>query len=478
MLGRNSQYYSLFLLLVDAFVLILALTLAYVLRVQYDNRPLVADVYAFEYLGGLLVILPFWIGTFALLGLYSPSVYNRRLAEWGRVAAGSFVGILLILGWEFVSGETLLPARLVALYALVGSFLLIVLEREFLRALRTTLFRYGVGTSRVLLIGSGSALTDLAVNLADTKHSGYEIVAIAGPKRLVPDTLNVLHYPQVESALKFIDSNKITTIIQTDLYEQEERNQQILSAAQTRHISYNFIPGEPEFYTGKNTVDVFLGYPMISVSQTPLIGWGAIAKVIFDRVVSIILVILLSPVFLLLFITQKIFNPGPIFYVSKRLSQFSKPVALIKFRSMSSKYGKKDAAEEFRDMGREDLALEYEKNRKVANDPRITRFGNFLRRTSLDELPQLFNVVRGDLSLVGPRPILPQEAKFSRSRTALLHSVKSGVTGLWQVSGRSNLNFEERIELELFYAQNWSFWLDIKILFKTVSVVLFGRGAK
>ena len=316
------------------------------------------------------------------------------------------------------------------------------------------------------------------MNLADTKHSGYEIVAIAGPKRLVPDTLNVLHYPQVESALKFIDSNKITTIIQTDLYEQEERNQQILSAAQTRHISYNFIPGEPEFYTGKNTVDVFLGYPMISVSQTPLIGWGAIAKVIFDRVVSIILVILLSPVFLLLFITQKIFNPGPIFYVSKRLSQFSKPVALIKFRSMSSKYGKKDAAEEFRDMGREDLALEYEKNRKVANDPRITRFGNFLRRTSLDELPQLFNVVRGDLSLVGPRPILPQEAKFSRSRTALLHSVKSGVTGLWQVSGRSNLHFAERIELELFYAQNWSFWLDIKILFKTVSVVLFGRGAK
>ena len=478
MLGRNSQYYSLFLLLVDTFVLILALTLAYVLRVQYDNRPLIADVYAFEYLGGLLVILPFWIGTFALLGLYSPSVYNRRLAEWGRIAAGSFVGILLILGWEFVSEETLLPARLVALYALVGSFTLIVFEREFLRALRTTLFRYGVGTSRVLLIGSGSALTDLAVNLADTKHSGYEVVAIAGPKRLVPDSLNVLHYPQVESALKFIDSNKITTIIQTDLYDQEERNQQILSAAQTRHISYNFIPGEPEFYTGKNTVDVFLGYPMISVSQTPLIGWGAIAKVIFDRVVSFALIVLLSPVFLLLFLAQKIFNPGPIFYVSRRLSQFSKPVELIKLRSMNSKYGKKDAAEEFRDMGREDLAIEYEKNRKVANDPRITRFGNLLRKTSLDELPQLFNVVRGDLSMVGPRPILPQEANFSRGRTALLHSVKSGVTGLWQVSGRSNLSFDERIELELFYAQNWSFWLDIKILFKTVAVVLFGRGAK
>lgn len=478
MLGRNSQYYSLFLLLVDAFVLVLALTLAYILRVQWDNRPLVSAVPAYDYFLSVITILPLWLGTFALLGLYSPTIYNRRLTEWGRLAAGSLVGILLILGWEFVTGETVLPARLVAVYALIGSFALVLFEREFLRWLRSTLFRYGIGTSRVLLIGSSSAVTDLAIHLADTKRSGYEIVAIAAPKKFVPSHLNISHYSQVESALKFIDSNRISTIIQTDMYEDEARNQAVLSAAQTRHISYNFIPGQPEFYTGKNTVDVFMGYPMISVSQTPLVGWGAIAKIIFDSLFTLLLVIALSPVFLILIILQKIFNPGPIFYVSKRLSQFSKPVGLIKFRSMSAKYGGRDAAEEFRDMGREDLAIEYETHRKVEHDPRITRFGNFLRKTSLDELPQLFNVLRGDLSLVGPRPILPQEAKFSRSRTALLHSVKSGVTGLWQVSGRSNLSFEERIELEMFYAQNWSFWLDIKILFKTVGVVLFRRGAK
>jgi lipopolysaccharide/colanic/teichoic acid biosynthesis glycosyltransferase len=160
------------------------------------------------------------------------------------------------------------------------------------------------------------------------------------------------------------------------------------------------------------------------------------------------------------------------------LSRFSQPIGLIKFRSMGAQYGSKDAAEEFRAMGREDLALEYEKNRKVDNDPRITPFGRFLRATSIDELPQIFNVLKGDLSLVGPRPILPQEVKLAKGRTALLHSVKSGMTGLWQVSGRSELNFDDRIELELFYAQNWTFWLDIKILFKTVLVVLKGRGAK
>lgn len=145
---------------------------------------------------------------------------------------------------------------------------------------------------------------------------------------------------------------------------------------------------------------------------------------------------------------------------------------------MGAQYGKKDAADEFRSMGREDLAREYEKNRKVERDPRITKFGELLRVTSLDELPQLFNVWRGDLSLVGPRPILPQEVKLIRGRAALLHSVKSGVTGLWQVSGRSELQFDDRIDLEMYYAQNWSFWLDIKILFKTVGVVLFRRGAK
>jgi undecaprenyl-phosphate galactose phosphotransferase len=222
---------------------------------------------------------------------------------------------------------------------------------------------------------------------------------------------------------------------------------------------------------------------MITVHQTPLVGWGAIIKRVFDFVVSLILVILLSPLLLIIIILQKILNPGKIFYVNERLSRFSQPVGLLKFRSMThlpqfANSKNVDDAVEFRAMGREDLAEEYEKNRKVTNDPRVNKFARFLRASSIDELPGLFNVIKGDLSLVGPRPILPQEVKFSPSRTALLHSVKSGVTGLWQVSGRSELSFEERIELELFYAQNWSFWLDIKILFKTIGVVIRKRGAK
>lgn len=476
--SKNTKFYSLVLIFIDFFVLLLAFGIAYILRVQYDPRPLANQVYANEYLLSFLVIVPVWIAIFGSLGLYQSSTYNRRLVEWSKIALGSFIGILVIIGWEYVSDQHIFPARLVAVYALIAAFFLILLEREILRITRSLLFYFGRGTSRVLIIGDSDATRDIADNLSETHKSGYQVVAIAGPKKVIPPGLDVKHFTSIDSALSQVRTLGVTTIIQTDLYDSAERNQRILGAAQVNHIQYNFIPGEAEFYAGKNTVDVFLGYPMISVSQTPLVGWGAIAKQVFDAILSFLLIIVLSPIFLALIIIQKIFNPGPIFYVSKRLSKFSEPVNMIKFRSMSAKYGARDAAVDFREMGREDLAIEYEKNRKVTRDPRITKFGRFLRATSLDELPQLFNVLKGDLSLVGPRPILPQETKFSPSRTALLHSVKSGVTGLWQVSGRSNLSFEERVELELFYAQNWSFWLDLKILFKTIGVVFRKKGAK
>ncbi len=479
MLTKNSRVYSLLLILIDVIVLFTAFIGAYVLRVHLDQRPLLNEVVAVDYFASALFIVPIWVVIFAVLGLYRAETYNRRLIEWAKIGVGAFIGILLVIGWEYVTRASIFPARLVTVYALVGSFTMLIIGREILRAIRSLMFRYGKGIKRVLLIGTDDTAIDIARSIADTKRSGYKIVAIAGPKKLIPDGMNVIHYSRVEHALKNIPADNITAIVQTKLYESVERNQRILGASQSHHISYSFIPGETEFYSGKNTVDVFLGYPMISVYQTPLVGWGAIVKRVFDQITSSILILVLLPVFILLMILQKIFNPGPLFYLSKRLSRFSEPIQLIKFRSMRDRpTAHLDAAEEFRMMGRMDLVEEYEKNRKVENDPRISKFGSFLRKTSLDELPQLFNVWKGDLSLVGPRPILPQEMKLAKNRTALLHSVKSGVTGLWQVSGRSNLSFDDRIELELYYAQNWSFWLDIKILFKTIAVVVFRRGAQ
>jgi len=465
-------------MLVDALVLITAFTVAYIARVQYDPRPLLHNIQSSDYAFAFLFIIPAWIAVFGLIGLYQPNTYNRRLAEWSKIAIGAVLGILLVVGFEYVSDKDLFPARLVAAYTLAASFLLIIFEREVMRLIRNLSFRFGKGVKRVLLIGSSGATKDIAISLADTKRSGFEVVAIAGPKRILPDSSTAIYFSSPELALKQIRELGVSAIIQTDLYENPERNQVILSATQTHHIDYSFIPGESEFYSGKNTVDVFLGYPMITVYQTPLVGWGAIVKRIFDFIVSLLLIIILAIPLFIVYLIKKLVDRGPAFYISKRLSRFSEPIGMIKFRSMGAQYGTKDAAEEFKAMGRDDLVKEYNKNRKVENDPRITPFGVWLRKTSIDELPQIFNVLLGNISLVGPRPILPQEVKLAHGRTALLHSVKSGMTGLWQVSGRSSLSFEDRIELELFYAQNWTFWLDIKILFKTFWIVLRGRGAK
>jgi len=462
----------------DFIVLAFVFAIAYYVRTQLDHRALLHTVYAREYIESFLSVTPLWILIFASFGLYTSHIYNRRLVEWGRIILGSLIGILLIIGWEYLTGKHFFPARLVALYVLIGSAVAIIAVRQIIRFIRQQLYRYGHGVSRVLIIGNSSATTDIIESLASTYRSGYQIVAFAGPFKLLPAHLGITHYSRVEEAISNIEKLRITTIIQTDLYDSEDRNHKILGAAQINHIQYNFIPGEPEFYTGKNTVDVFLGYPMITVSQTPLIGWGAIIKRIFDLGLVIVTLPLWGLVVLLIAALQKILNRGPVFYMSKRLSRFSKPVMLYKFRTMGAQYGKKDAALEFEDMDRPDLAEEYRKNHKVTNDPRITKFGKFLRDTSLDEFPQFINVLRGELSLVGPRPILPQEVKFNPSRTALLHSVKSGVTGLWQVSGRSELSFDERIELELYYAQNWSFWLDLRILARTIMVVIRKTGAK
>ena len=476
--SRNTKAYSILLMIVDTIILATVFSLAYYVRTQLDHRALLHAVYATDYIVSFLAIAPVWILIFASLGLYSASVYTRRLVEWSRIILGTFIGILLVIGWEYFTNIHIFPARLVASYVFIGSTAAIIVARELIRDIRHELFRYGRGVSRVLVIGNSDATTDIALALGSTHKSGYQIVAFAGPARLLPPHLGINHYTRVEDALQDIDKLNITTIIQTDLYDSGTRNHEILSAAQIAHIQYNFIPGEPEFYTGKNTIDVFLGYPMITVSQTPLIGWGVVCKRLFDFVLVVATLPLWGSVLLVLSLLQKIFNPGPIFYRSKRLSQYSKPIKLYKFRTMGAQYGKKDASLELEDMGRPDLADEYRRNHKVENDPRITRFGKILRDTSLDEFPQFINVLRGDLSLVGPRPILPQEVKFSQSRTALLHSVKSGVTGLWQVSGRSDLSFDERIELELYYAQNWSFWLDLRILFKTIAVVMRKTGAR
>ena len=197
-------------------------------------------------------------------------------------------------------------------------------------------------------------------------------------------------------------------------------------------------------------------------------------KRIFDLVVSLVAVIVLSPILLVIALAIRLEDRGPILYRAQRVGRGGKPITVYKFRSMRMH------ADRLEDMLTPEELEEYKKNFKLEHDPRITKVGAFLRKTSLDELPQLFNILSGTLSLVGPRPVLQEETELYGDKRELLLSCKPGLTGLWQARGRSNVTYEDgrRQALELQYVSQRSLWLDIKILFWTVGAVVRMDGAK
>lgn len=195
-------------------------------------------------------------------------------------------------------------------------------------------------------------------------------------------------------------------------------------------------------------------------------------KRVLDLLCSLVAVILLSPVFIIISIAVKTTSKGPVIFVHKRVGKNGKPIGVYKFRSMVHN------AEELMQNFTPEQKAEFQMNFKLHNDPRITKVGNFLRKTSLDELPQILNILKGDLSLVGPRPIVEKETEFYGNYKDMLFSVKPGLTGFWAANGRSDISYTRRRAMEIYYVKNRSLFLDVKILFMTVISVFKGRGAK
>lgn len=475
---RWSQLYKVLLLVGDFLALVAAFSISYIVRVKIDHRPLAEQVSAVTYLEIFLAIAPLWIVLFAFIGLYQRQNYDNRLRQFSRLFMGSLIGMLFVIGFDFFNNEPIFPARLVPVYAFFLAFGLLLLEREIIRGIRTFAVKNGKGISRLMLIGNAPATAELAAALHNPKRTGYKVVAIVGRKENMPELKGVKHFNNIPAALAKIDALGVESVIQTEWYESSHTNTKIVEAAQSRHIDYKFIPSQNEFYTNNNTVELFHGLPAITVHPTPLIGWGRTVKRLFDFIASCILLIVLSPVFLIISVIIKVTDPrGPVFFSHKRVTRHGKLFDFYKFRTLKIEYSGMPGPEAFAKMGRQDLVKEYEKWRKIPlrRDPRITPIGKFLRKTSLDELPNLWNVVRGDISLVGPRSFEPEELDLYDIDPLIL-SVNTGITGLWQVSGRNNITFEDRLKLELYYVQHWSFWMDIRILLKTVVVVLSRRG--
>jgi exopolysaccharide biosynthesis polyprenyl glycosylphosphotransferase len=481
MKSNASLIYGLVLVVGDFLALVAAFVFAYLLRGPLSAVPVAHPLPGSEYVTIFLLLLPFWIFIFALLGLYSSSIQEKRFSELGRLFIGSFIGLMFVIAYGYAFNKIVFPARLVPLYGFMLGFIFLVVFRNLARWARARLFRYDVGITNILLVGNTKITIELIDNLSDKHVSGYRIVGVVANKEQAQK-----RYPQLavfdtfEEATSNLNPHDIHGIVQTELYASSERNNEIVDYAQSNHVSYRFVPGNSELFVGNIEVELFRSQiPVIAVHQTALIGWGRIVKRFSDLILGLILLLVALPFMVAISILQKFSDiRAPVFFTEIRLTRFGTKIKIRKFRSMSREYTGMTPEEAFAKMGKPELIKIYrDGGDQLPDDPRITKLGMFLRITSLDELPQLISVVKGDISLVGPRALAAYELERFDKKDLIL-AVKSGLTGLAQVSGRRNISVPERRKLDLYYVQNWSLWLDLVILVKTVRVVLGRIGAK
>ena len=475
MKSNASLVYGLVLVVGDFLALVAAFAAAYLLRGHFSNTPVAHPIPGATYIHIFLLLLPFWILLFGLLGLYGNSIQEKRFVELGRLLLGSFIGLLFVTSYAYFSNRTVFPSKLVPVYGFGLAFIFLLAFRNLARGFRAWLFGFGIGITNLLLVGNTKITVELIESLSEYRISGYRIIGVVADKEQA-----LRRYPHLkvfdsfEEAIGHLKPSSIHGIVQTELFASGSKNNEILDYAQTNHIAYRFVPGNSELFVGNIAVELFRSsVPVIAVHQTALIGWGRVVKRLTDLFLSVLLLIPGLPLMIILGLLVKIFDfRGPIIFKDPRLTRFGGIAKIYKFRTMKKAFNGLTPEEAFTKMGRPDLIKTYRENGdRIPDDPRISGIGRFLRRTSLDELPQLINIFKGDISFVGPRALQPHELE-QHAKKDLILAVKSGLTGLAQVSGRKDLPTPERRKLDLYYVQNWSLWLDLIIIAKTVRVVL------
>jgi exopolysaccharide biosynthesis polyprenyl glycosylphosphotransferase len=481
---RSELLFSIIMVPLDFLALMAAFVVAYIIRVRLSGRPVAYPIAPIEFLQIILIVLPVWILIFALSGLYNQSSLRGRLDEMGKVFVAVSGGVMFTILLDFVQTKPLFPSKSVPVYAYGLGLLFVITARIVVGALQKWLFNFGIGVHNAVIIGSGELAQSIARDLMFPR-SGYRLLACVDTAKNAGKRMPSLPiYKTFEAAIAAIGNGTLDEIIQADSAFDQDQVLNLVNYATNHHIAYRFVPNQFGLYASNSIVSNLAGIPTVEIRLTPLEGWGRIAKRTFDIIGASLALLLLSPVFLVLILLVKVKEPdGPVFYKHRRLSRNGEEVQVLKFRSMMWKYCDgpdrpyKSAVEAFEGMGRADLIPEFLKLQKVENDPRVSRFGRFLRKTSLDELPQLVNVLRGDMSMVGPRPIVPMELEHYGDKSASFLALKPGATGLWVISGRSDMSYEERVKLDIYYVENWSLLLDMKIIVRTFLTILTGKGA-
>ena len=458
---KGELVFSALLLPVD-FVMLLAAGIAtYFLRTRILSafRPVLFefDLPFSEYFALVVVVSLVFIAAYAVSGLYNLRSTRGALEEFSRVVVASSAGIMSVIVFVFLRQE-LFNSRFLVLGAWFLAIVFVSAGRFLMRRLQKFFIsKHNFGVHRVIVIG-GDSVTEKVVNeIKNNPATGYRIV-----KHLIN--------PDVEEVKLAVANPGVDEVILANPNYPAEKVLELVDFCHENHLIFKFVPNLYQTLTTNFVVDTFSGVPLVELRRTALDGWGKIAKRIIDIVGSTFGLVILSPLFLVIAFAIKWESEGPVFVGLERISR-NKKFKLFKFRSMikdAEKY--KKYLLPFNERSESPLF-------KMKNDPRVTKVGRFLRRHRLDEFPQLWNVLRGDISLVGPRPHQPDEiARYQKHHKRVL-DIKAGMTGMAQISGSSDLPFEEEVALDTLYIERWSLWQDFKILFLTFLKLFRDRSA-
>ncbi len=471
---RNPGFILRVMLLVgDLMAITASFGVAYYYRTHYDPRPYLLGSDTLEFVVTMASLLPIWVILLFVSGVYDKAVYPYRPKLYWRLFVVSVVGTMSLITFSYFASTSIFPTRLIAFYVLIICFVLLVVVRELIQFGRKYVLRQGIGVLNTAVIGNDKSTASIVEHFKDNLESGYKVVGIVATDEFVPDFAKHLQHSSLMEV--FAANKKLDVVIQTD----EIRTDKVYFETVDHHLSYMFVPSQKALLSRMGETYIMGTEPVINVRATPLIGWARFVKRVCDLVFGSLLLIIASPFMVIIAALLKLSEPkARVIYSVERLSRFGEKVTIFKFRTMKDEYNNMSPEEAFAKMGKPELTKQYRADGdQLDNDPRISRFGKILRVASLDELPQLFNVIRGDISLVGPRALVPEELSEYRNKNLIL-SVKSGLTGLAQVSGRRNISFEERRSLDIYYIQNWSLGLDMQIILKTIVTVLLRRGAR
>ncbi len=411
------------------------------------------------------------IAMFRIEGLYFPMRGRTFLDDFYTLVNGTTTAILLIMAITFFV-RPLVYSRAVYVYAATLIVILLATARAVERMIRPRLRKHGIGVDRVLIVGAGEVGRALMRNVVAKPDLAYEIVGFVDDhdERGHTDIGRFRALGSITNLPMLLRDCLVDEVIVTLPWTAREKIITIMELCQRMRVSAKVVPDLFQLSLSRLVIDDVGGIPLIGVRETQIGTWNSVLKRIMDLIGSLALVALLAPLMLVVAWIIRLDSPGPVIFKQKRIGRGGRIFVVYKFRTMRDGAEREQA--QLSELNEVDGPLF-----KIRNDPRHTRIGRWIRRMSIDELPQLFNVLKGEMSLVGPRPPMVCEVEQYQDWHKQRLQVSPGLTGLWQVSGRSEVPFDEQCMLDIYYIENWSPWLDLWIILKTIPTVLLARGA-